>query len=1302
MRRTIDFVSINNLEIKSIQELTTPAEHIPAPVFSETVGDARFQQLLLEFSGAASKMLVPGDILSLFCRSVREYFGASGAYIWRFIPPDQLLATEGDGWMADEFRRVRLRTGESAVVVEAMQRRKAVFVNSVDTRLYPMAAHFQVKSLLAAPVVVFDEPVGAVVLVHASDENFFDQDHAEKTTILAAQLGSVLEAARFSQQTKEEKRRAAILAEVAQNLGANPDSRALVDAVADHLRALLRTPLVCILGREGTGFKLWTASAEDSRLCATMRDHWDSKRLHFSSDIAKRAILAGDLIAVSVHPASHGLEEFVPAGALLAVPFRTTGKEGAVLVYPRPEGAFTAEEKSLLPVVTSFAAVAISNAELYNTAEEQAQELQQIVGIAAELGSISDLDQFMRRFIQRAAEFLDFKRAFVGLLEENTLQVRWSYQEGGNGPAGYVIPEGPLSRAIRNKESYWSDDATQVPGANLEVLNQFSVRQLLAVPLLGAHGVPLGVFGVLDQANQLPISPEDVRRAQALAAHTTAALEVSRNLLLAERHHRRFESLTSLALEMSSLVRGPDFAHSFLDRAAKIMGATDAALVTANGASPAISVLHCLSAEGNKQADARFARAVMAAAFGSQGTVLRRTARELFGDSAPGSTAWDAVVIAGLAGASGELLGALCLANCPAPFNSDDQQLLKAIAGEASVALENARFFTRMEQANRHWVEIFDAIADFIVAHDESGNVLRVNRALADFIGVQPQQLIGLNMATLLATTTPGPLPLACPFCRPTGELSDEYVHPALERTFLVSTSQVHAASSEGLQTVHVLKDITDRREAERRYRELFDNIQEGLFFCSKDGRFIEVNDALVRILGRDSREELLHCDLRHEVFTTSEQHDSLFAEMERQGALHNRAAELRRKNGDLVHVLINAFAVHGPQGQISQYRGLILDITGLKAYQSELQRERDFSGKILNNTQSLILVADTAGLVSYANRRWQVMGYEQENIIGKPLELLVAPAMIDAFREAYSAILSGNQVDNLDLQILRADRRVGQFSVNLSPMRDEQCQVSSIVVVMSDVTDAASLQSKLMHTEKMAAVGQLVSGVAHEVNNPLTAILGFADLLMENRELPDSARKDLRVILQEAQRTKQIVQNLLSFARQMPPQRKPIQLNPILKRTLQLRAYDLQSRGVGVKENFYERLPFVVGDAHQLQQVFLNILNNAYDAVRENPQSAQIEVSTLPRDGGVEISFRDNGCGITHPDRIFDPFFTTKEVGEGTGLGLSICYGIVKEHGGEIVCENNTEGTGATFIVRLPAMPERASTTVAGGVPQP
>jgi two-component system NtrC family sensor kinase len=281
-------------------------------------------------------------------------------------------------------------------------------------------------------------------------------------------------------------------------------------------------------------------------------------------------------------------------------------------------------------------------------------------------------------------------------------------------------------------------------------------------------------------------------------------------------------------------------------------------------------------------------------------------------------------------------------------------------------------------------------------------------------------------------------------------------------------------------------------------------------------------------------------------------------------------------------------------------------------------------------------------------------------------------------------------------MPVVRGNGTAGQFSISLSPMRDEQGDINSIVVVMTDVTDAADLQSKLMHTEKMAALGQLVSGVAHEVNNPLAAIVGFTDLLLENPQVPEAAKEELRVVLQEAQRTRVIVQNLLSFARQMPAQREPVQVNNILRQTLKLRAYDFSNHGVELVERYEEDLPVVVGDPHQLQQVFLNILNNAYDAIQETRRPGRIEVLTMQRANELEVLIRDNGPGILQPERIFDPFFTTKEVGKGTGLGLSICYGIVRAHRGEITARNNQDGVGCTFIVRLPVGTQTAELGVA------
>ena len=325
-----------------------------------------------------------------------------------------------------------------------------------------------------------------------------------------------------------------------------------------------------------------------------------------------------------------------------------------------------------------------------------------------------------------------------------------------------------------------------------------------------------------------------------------------------------------------------------------------------------------------------------------------------------------------------------------------------------------------------------------------------------------------------------------------------------------------------------------------------------------------------------------------------------------------------------------------------------------------------------------MILVLDTVGLVSYANRRCYEAGYREPELLGRPLVEMVPQARRPTLAEALERTLDGTAVENLELPVFRGNGTAGHFSISLSPMRDEQGHINSI----------------------MAALGQLVSGVAHEVNNPLAAIVGFTDLLLENPEVPDEAKEELRVILQEAQRTRVIVQNLLSFARHMPAQREPVRVNSIVRQTLQLRAYDFSNHGVQMTERFDDELPLTIGDTHQLQQVFLNILNNAYDAIQEVRRPGKMEITTSHRDGQVEIAFRDNGPGISHPERIFDPFFTTKEVGKGTGLGLSICYGIIHAHQGEIVARNNADGIGCTFVVRLPVAGQGAELLVTESAP--
>ncbi|MGA8233303.1 MAG: PAS domain S-box protein [Candidatus Acidiferrales bacterium] len=653
---------------------------------------------------------------------------------------------------------------------------------------------------------------------------------------------------------------------------------------------------------------------------------------------------------------------------------------------------------------------------------------------------------------------------------------------------------------------------------------------------------------------------------------------------------------------------------------------------------------------------------------------------ELLGLSMAKEIGWASTMVVAIPNGRGGIQGALCLAGLPQPLDAASRNLLGALVGHAGVALENSQMILRIEQSRRQWVKDFDAITDFIVVHNSENVILRINRSLANWLQVPLMALLGRNMDAL-SQIIPASNAGACPFCDGPGKEREDRIHVAAERTYLVSTSWLPEGTEEGARAIHVLKDITDRQELERRYRELFDNIQEGLFFCTPEGKFLEVNHALVRMLGYSSREELLGVNLFEQLSLRPDRR-----RIEKTWPTRSYEEALRRKDGGVVHTSQKLFAVRDAGGRLVQYRGLMLDVTEQKIFQAQLQRERDFNKNILDNTQSMIVVLDTARLISYANRRCFEAGYREQTLLGRPLAEIVPLSHRPIVSEALDRALHGAAVENLEIPVRLDDGRSAQFSVSLSPMRDEDGIVNSLVAVMTDITEAVDLQNKMMHTEKLAAVGQLVAGVAHEVNNPLAAILGFTDLLLENEGVSDTAKDDLRVILAEAQRTKTIVQNLLSFARQMPAQRELLRVNSVLQQTLRLRTYDRSIRDVDVIERLDPQLPLVAGDAHQLQQVFLNILNNAFDAIAEVPGRGRIEIESAERDGYVEIHFRDNGPGISHPERIFEPFFTTKEVGKGTGLGLSICYGIVRSHHGEILCRNNSDAPGGTFTVRLPA----------------
>ncbi len=340
---------------------------------------------------------------------------------------------------------------------------------------------------------------------------------------------------------------------------------------------------------------------------------------------------------------------------------------------------------------------------------------------------------------------------------------------------------------------------------------------------------------------------------------------------------------------------------------------------------------------------------------------------------------------------------------------------------------------------------------------------------------------------------------------------------------------------------------------------------------------------------------------------------------------------------------------------------------------QSELER---VNASVLAFTRSLTHTAVLALLVGL------LLSAFLTRTIARPLDAL-AVAMDRVRRNDLEVRLDvGRRRDEVGRMVEVFNAMVAELRQSRRELRAYQENLERMVAERTQQLERA--QARLVQSEKLAALGELVAGVAHELNNPLTSVLGYAQLLEAGELEGEDARRALGIILQEADRARRIVQNLLTFARQRAHERGPVDVNAAIEQTVALRRYELERAGITFVLDLAADLPAIEGDLFQLQQVFLNLINNAAQAMAGS--GGRIEIRTARAGDRVRIEVADTGPGIPpeHLHRIFDPFFTTKEVGQGTGLGLSISYAIIRDHGGEISAENRPEG-GARFIIELP-----------------
>lgn len=671
-------------------------------------------------------------------------------------------------------------------------------------------------------------------------------------------------------------------------------------------------------------------------------------------------------------------------------------------------------------------------------------------------------------------------------------------------------------------------------------------------------------------------------------------------------------------------------------------------------------------------------------------------------------------------------------------FQEDELIYLVNVANFLGTTVENVNLFERIKSVQQQWVYTFDSIGDPILVHDLEGRILRTNTRLADLLGKKSPTMVGRAVSELFPSREEAFK--VCPYCEGVsgeGDFPDSW----LSGYFLASNSQFTDPAGRQLGTIHVLKDITERKKVEEKYRTLVASVQEGVFIATPQGRFLDFNDALMTITGYEDRDELLSLDIREKLYANTAERDRLMKLLQEHGSVNDFEFDIRRKDGELRTVSESSTAVRDSSGNVIAYQGFLLDVSERRRAEQQIRRRNrelvvlnsiaetlsytldlnDSLQRTLRQMQELFDL-DAASLYLFDRdevtlRRLAAVGHRSEYAKAFP-PVVISPALMQQFRSTHATFLSlqGLPLPPIIHAILKKEEIVSAYMVTLwskeriigaivvasRSMREfSAADISLLIAVGSQVASAVDrsrlyeetrqayenlrrTQEQLLHSEKLAAVGQLISGVAHELNNPLTAILGYSQLLTSGGDVGPQALDYVDKLYKQAQRTHRIVQNLLSFARQHKPERVPVRLNAIIEDTLALRDYDLRMSQIRLHLDLSQDLPQVPADPHQLQQVLLNLINNAVDAILEVATEGDLWVRSGTDSNDVFVEFQDSGPGVKDASRVFDPFYTTKPVGKGTGLGLSICYGIISEHGGNILVRNAPQG-GAIFRIELP-----------------
>ncbi len=598
------------------------------------------------------------------------------------------------------------------------------------------------------------------------------------------------------------------------------------------------------------------------------------------------------------------------------------------------------------------------------------------------------------------------------------------------------------------------------------------------------------------------------------------------------------------------------------------------------------------------------------------------------------------------------------------------------------------------------FASIFDAMVDAVYMVDEDYNLEYMNaemmKAFRSGVGEKCYRVIQKRDDV-------------CPWCRAPEVFQGESVRweqdlPSQDRAYTLIEFPLKGSDG-STSKVTISRDITESKKAEEKvraseeyYKRLFENIHCGVYISSKEGRFLDANQALLDMLGYESREELLSIDIERDLYVRPEDRQEFQRLMERDGRATDYEVEFKRKDGGVISVLHTSQARCDKQGEVLGYEGLNFDQTKRKQMEKDLQEANDFLNNVIKTSPNAFLAADMKGDIFMWNKSAEeILGYKSEEVIGKMNVRKIYP---EGMAKEVMKMMRGpkyggpGRLRSYPMIHMRKDGGIIEGSLSAAIIYDARGKEVASVGIFVDLRETLEMerrlretQEQLLQSEKLAAMGRLISQIAHELNNPLYGIMNTLELLKTEVPPENKRRRVLDMALSETFRLSELLRKMLSFSKADEEEKQSVDISTILDEILILMAKQLQENSIRLSSSFEEHLGKVYASKNQLRQIFLNMITNASEAM---PEGGNLTVKTMAVGDKIHIELSDTGVGISeeHLERIFDAFFTTKDSLKGVGLGLSVCYEFVKDHGGDLKVASKV-GEGTTFTIVLPTYKE-------------